>query len=78
LFNYALEVEKVAVIKQAENASKSADSDFCSYSKSEEIKKLKEKIENAKNEAKSANITKEEMKMQSENLFEEYKRYKTK
>ena len=42
------------------------------------MKKLKEKIENAKNEAKSANITKEEMKMHSENLSEEYKRYKTK
>jgi len=30
-----------------------------------------------KNEAKSANLTKEEVKMQSENLSEEYKRLLT-
>ena len=38
------------------------------------MKKLKEKIENAKNEAKAANITLEETKLHSENLSEEYKR----
>eukprot|EP00091_Calanus_sinicus_P014575 TRINITY_DN32188_c0_g1_i1.p1 TRINITY_DN32188_c0_g1~~TRINITY_DN32188_c0_g1_i1.p1 ORF type:complete len:154 (+),score=48.36 TRINITY_DN32188_c0_g1_i1:140-601(+) len=74
LINYSLEVEKEAVVKQAENASKSADSTFCAYSKSEEIKKLKEKIENARNETKAANLTVEEIKAQSEELEEEYKR----
>ena len=62
------------MLKQAENASKAADSTFCSYSKSEEIKKLKEKIENARNEAKASNLRVEEIKIQAEELSEEYKR----
>merc|ERR1719228_2285090 len=63
--NDTLEVEKTAVLKQGENASKSADTEFCSYSKSEEVKNLKEKIDKAKNETKSAKITVETLKIKS-------------
>ena len=38
------------------------------------MNKLKEKIENAKNEAKAANLSLEEIKSRAEDLSEEYKR----
>eukprot|EP00092_Neocalanus_flemingeri_P011624 GFUD01012525.1.p1 GENE.GFUD01012525.1~~GFUD01012525.1.p1 ORF type:complete len:247 (+),score=42.30 GFUD01012525.1:97-741(+) len=74
MFNNSLEVENTAVLQQAENASKVADSTFCSYSKSEELKKLTERIENARNETKAANLSVESMTTQAQDLSEEYER----
>ena len=68
------QVEKDAILKQGENASKVADSTFCAYSKSEEKKKLQEEIDNARYETKAANLSVEAMKSRSEELSDEYKR----
>ena len=68
------QVEKTAVLEQGENATRLADSNFCSYSKSEEIKNLKENIENAKNETKAANIALESLKNRSQEISQEYQR----
>ena len=70
-----MQVEKSAVITQAKNASNAADAEFCSFSKSEEIKKLKEKIENARNETKASNMKVDEMKLKATKLSEEYERF---
>jgi len=77
LANYSLEVEKSAVITQAKNASNAADEEFCSFSKSEEIKRLKEKIENARNETKASNMKVDEMKLKATKLSKDYERRRT-
>jgi len=74
--NATLNAEKEAALKQAESASRAAETMMKSGGdgESEEVKDLKEKVKNLEKEVSSANKNVESMKAQSENLTQEYDR----
>jgi len=75
--NATLNAEKEAALKQAESASRAAESIMKSGGDgddSEAVKELKEKVKGLEKELNSANKNVESMKTQSENLTQEYDR----
>jgi len=75
--NATLNAEKEAALKQAESASRAAESIMNSGGgdgDSEQVKELQEKVKGLEKDLNSANKNVESMKTQSENLTQEYDR----